>query len=60
MSIIKKGKIAESIVVVSFSYICNKCGEILTVENMVDENNKCKKCSEGIMILSHAESDIKK
>jgi len=60
MSITKRGEIATNLVVVSFSYICNKCGNILTVEETLEKNDKCGKCSEGIMILSHAESDIKK
>lgn len=58
MSIIKKGAISENITIAAISYICNKCGNILTVEENKEENNRCNKCSDGIMILSHIAKDI--
>ena len=48
MSIIKRGGIDSSLVIVSFSFICNKCGYELITEKELN-NNSCKKCSEGIM-----------
>ena len=60
MSIIKRGQVPSdsSMVVVSFSYICNKCGNTVTVEEDL-VNNKCKKCNEGILMLTSAETKIK-
>jgi len=55
MSIVKRGKAASDspIVVVSFSYVCNKCGNTVTVEEDLI-NNKCKKCNDGILMLTSA------
>ena len=62
MSITKRGSIVSSdtpLVVVLFSFICGKCGHTLTVDKDLI-NNKCKKCSEGIMIMNGAVTNIKK
>jgi DNA-directed RNA polymerase subunit RPC12/RpoP len=58
MSIVKRGEITSSLVVVSFSYVCSKCGATLTVEKDLI-NNKCKKCKDGIMMLASAETKVK-
>jgi hypothetical protein len=59
MSIIKKGAISENITITAITYICNKCGNSLAVEENKEKNNKCNKCVDGIMILSHALPEIK-
>lgn len=58
MSITKRGSVESPLIVVCFSYICGKCGHILTVEKDLT-NNKCPKCSDGIMMLQGAATNVK-
>jgi len=58
MAIIKKGKIAASMIVSSMAYICDFCGYTKVVKNGNLKNLQCKKCIQGKMVLASGEAGM--